>query len=817
MDRREFSKTLATLVAATAAGDSIFDSSPAAAAASRKVPLAPHPGPKFLQANLDRYNPIWNTPSASSLDSMPLSGAQGTGLNVWVQDDAVCFYIGRNDAYDEDGNLVKLGCVQLRLDPNPFIAAKAFQQKLDLYTSQITIQAKDDRGDVCKILLWLDTQHATVIVEIESSEAVALQASFLSWRDQKRPYPIENWNFASHRNVDVELRRTTPDHIEAGPEALLWYHQNDNANLVVESMVHKQVFAESAAGIADPSRNLIFGGMLRGRDLRLLKHEPVQWQQWEGQSWTYRSNTPGKKHLVTVCLSVEQTSDLENWKQALVKDSVQSLSAERLDLAKHRAAEWWSGFWARSYIFINQDRGHDDPGWQVGRNYQLFRYMLACNRGGTLPLKFNGGIFNVDVHRTEGYKIIDGSQPPPAPPDNRRWANLFMAQNQRLIGWPALMSGDEDMVRPSLDFYVDRLETAVNRSMRYWHHEGAAFVEPLSLYGLPVQALATSTGPCSAEHLALHFSIMIEFAYMALEWASYSGRDLQRYLPLIEAVVRFYDEHYRQACFQRTGQEYGSDGRLLLFPINCLELYANTADPIEVVSGLRRVVESVLALPPDRVPSPMRDYFKRLEKRLPLIHTVTRAGREVLKPAASYDPAAPMNRTEFPEMYAVWPYRLHGLGSRNGNTLAVNTWETLPDNRKPAMDFTSWQCTPIYAAWMGRTADAKRLTIEKLSDKNASLRFTAFFGPGHDWIPDHNWGGSGMVGLQSMLALPADQGLYLLPAWPLDWDVDFQLHLPEQRLVRGRARKRKLAQLTLTEADASPYRGNVILPSAEET
>jgi hypothetical protein len=128
------------------------------------------------------------------------------------------------------------------------------------------------------------------------------------------------------------------------------------------------------------------------------------------------------------------------------------------------------------------------------------------------------------------------------------------------------------------------------------------------------------------------------------------------------------------------------------------------------------------------------------------------------------------------------------------------------------MNFMSWQCTPIYAALMGRVTDAKRLTIEKLADKNASLRFTAFFGPGHDWIPDHNWGGSAMVGLQSMLAAPADEGLYLLPAWPEDWDVDFQLHLPHQGLVRAQVRQGDIRRMTVTKADGGPYSGPVFMP-----
>ncbi len=66
---------------------------------------------------------------------------------------------------------------------------------------------------------------------------------------------------------------------------------------------------------------------------------------------------------------------------------------------------------------------------------------------------------------------------------------------------------------------------------------------------------------------------------------------------------------------------------------------------------------------------------------------------------------------------------------------------------------------PFYpgASTLSGNNDAKLNTIAGLSveacDKNATLRFKASFGPDHDWIPDHNWGGS-MVGLQSMIIAP---------------------------------------------------------------
>jgi hypothetical protein len=68
---------------------------------------------------LARYNVAWHTPSKDSLDSMPLSGRLGAGANVWVQDGAIWLYLAHSGAFDEQGRLLKLGCVRIGHDRRP--------------------------------------------------------------------------------------------------------------------------------------------------------------------------------------------------------------------------------------------------------------------------------------------------------------------------------------------------------------------------------------------------------------------------------------------------------------------------------------------------------------------------------------------------------------------------------------------------------------------------------------------------------------------------------------------------------------------------
>lgn len=129
--------------------------------------------------------------------------------------------------------------------------------------------------------------------------------------------------------------------------------------------------------------------------------------------------------------------------------------------SKRRSAAWWHAYWQRSYI-IPADRNDntDNPTskWQgILRNYELFRYMLGCNAYGEWPSKFNGGLFTFDP------VYVDPKTP--FTPDYRKWGGGTMtAQNQRLVYWPMLKSGDTDMMASQFDTYLRLLPTAVART-----------------------------------------------------------------------------------------------------------------------------------------------------------------------------------------------------------------------------------------------------------------------------------------------------------------------------------------------------------------
>ena len=145
-------------------------------------------------------------------------------------------------------------------------------------------------------------------------------------------------------------------------------------------------------------------------------------------------------------------------------------------------------------------------------------------------------------------------------------------------------------------------------------------------------------------------------------------------------------------------------------------------------------------------------------------------------------------------MYPVWPWRIYGVG-RDSLDVALNTWHYDP-YVNTFCGVVSWEQHNIWAACLGLTDEAQRLVTLKLKD--GPHRFPAFWGPGYDWTPDHNWGGSGMIAFQEMLLQEVGDKLYLFPAWPRDWDIRFKLHASHGTIVEAELRDGKVLYTKVT-------------------
>lgn len=385
------------------------------------------------------------------------------------------------------------------------------------------------------------------------------------------------------------------------------------------------------------------------------------------------------------------------------------------------------------------------------------------------------------------------------------------AQNQRLVYWPMLKSGDFDMMKPQFDFYNRMLDNAELRSEVYWKHDGACFAEQIELFGLPNMMEYGSKRPAWADPgveynawLEYEWDTVLEFCQMMLESARYAGTDISEYRPLIESSLTFFDEHYRYLASRRGSKNLDGDGKLILFPGSGCETYKMTNNAASTVAALRRVTGDYIDYLKAQGDTAVSKWTSLLG-RIPEIPHRILDGKTMIAPAKTWER---INNVETPQLYPVWPWRFYGVTVSDSADLAIarNTYLHDPD----ALRFrstTGWKQDNIWAAELGLTDEAFKLNSEKWAD--GSHRFPAFLGPGYDWTPDHNWGGSAMIGFQEMLMQTSGDKIYLFPAWPLDRDISFKLHAPEGTVVEAELRDGKVTNLKVTPEER---RSDVILP-----
>jgi hypothetical protein len=744
----------------------------------------------------DAHNITWTTPSKDASESMPCGGGD-VGLNVWVKDGDLLIYLSRSGCFDELNRMPKLGRVRVRIgddataqtggrgsrraigserasaDARPLDAqgsagaspSHGFVQTLRLREGFIRIEMSGVTIDV-----WVDVFSPRVHVEVASPEPVVVQAWYEHWRLAPREmkgfelHACRSWIGAPEPAIEK------PDVVDVRDDVVRFVHHNEGRT-AFDLCVDQQHLNAVKDQMWNPLAGLTFGGAMWGDGFALAGESDGVYASTPFRAVALRSAPATAQHL-HLALHVGQAQSVDDWHREL--DALRSAPSEH-----QPTLDWWQAFWQRSHIVINDGKGAADLPWQVGRNYQLMRYQLGCNARSSYPTKFNGGLFTFDPVFVDPKRTFS--------PDFRMWSGgAFTAQNQRLLYWPLLKSGDFDLLPQQLDFYVRALGNASLRVKHYWgFDEAACFTEQMEQFGLPVtyeygwkRPADLHPGVEANAWVDHQWDTVFEFCLMALDLHAFAHEDITRYLPLIERSLNFYRLFYKR------------DGKFEISPGTALETYKNAVNPTNTICALRSVIDALLELPDSIYTDSCKAPWRAMRDALPPIAFREMNGRRTISPAHSW---THKQNCEFPHLYPVFPWRQFGIGRPDLQT-AIDTWHHGAD-AADQKQIQSWHQDAIFCARLGLTDEAAQLTIEKLKD--APRRFPTFWGPGHDWVPDHNWGGSGMIGLQEMLVQTVGDAIYLLPAWPREWDVDFKLHLPGRTTIECTFRNGAIERLVL--------------------
>ena len=690
---------------------------------------------------------VWTTPSKNSSESMPCGGGD-IGMNVWVENGDVLFYLSRSGSFDENNTLLKAGRFRISLSPN--IDVNHFRQILHLNEGYVEVT-----DGVISIQLWADVEKPVVHVDMESKgEKLNVAVTYENWRTDditmtKREAFQSSYKFAAPKGL-----QTHHDSIVAADRSLTFMHCNGEQT-IFDATVSQQKMDAVKEKLYNPLKNLVFGGHMQGEGFVLIDNMTGHYASTDYQGWIYVTEQPRKKAHLQIAMANRQGS-VDEWQAEL-----STLERKvRHDYDRRNTRRWWQQFWQRSYVEAD-----------IARNYTLFRYMLGCNARGQWPTKFNGGLFTFDpefVNDGKEYKLS---------PDFRNWGGgVHTAQNQRLVYWPMLKNGDFDLLRPQLDFYLHIYKNAEERSRLYWGHGGACLTEQIENYGLPCYPEYGTKRPADFDPgmernawLEYEWDTCLEFCMMALEIRRYVTMDISPYIPMIYSCLRFFDEHYQYLANQRGAKRLNEAGKLVLYPGSGGETFKGAYNSTSTIAALRTVTQALIDYENGvgRITNNSKSDVEYLEGLLTRLPDITiRDG--MIQPALHWER---VQNTEPTQLYPVFPWRMYGVG-RPDIDVARNTYL----NDTLALKFRShigWKQDVIWAACLGLTDEAEALITQKMAD--GPYRFPAFWGPGFDWSPDHNWGGSGMIGMQEMLLQEVGSKLFLFPAWPKKWDVRFKL------------------------------------------
>ena len=776
---------------------------------------------------------VWTTPSHNSSESMPLGGGD-IGMNVWVDsttNDILC-YVSQSGWFDENNSLLKTGRLRIRLDqPAPFV-----EQRLCLKDGYQQIRFDQDKT----ITLWVDVMKP--IVHIESSSPITI--SYESWRTQDNPLTRDvsqqsSWKWivprgtvtyhdsivwgsnvldeTIHRHSSGALTKKSKASTNCGTGEVLFWHANEDST-VFDYAVHQQGLDRYKKDMYNPLKNRIFGGHLQ----RLSPSH----------------------YVLTLC---NRQCELEDWYKELKKTE----RAIRTDKDRTASRGWWQEFWQRSSIEAGP--AADDTVRLMVRNYNLCRYMLGCNAhpssdGERWPSKFNGGLFTFNpLDADSALRESEIKNPGTVTPDFRKWGGgTHTAQNQRLLYWPLLKSGDLDALQCQFDYYLRLLPTATLRSRHYWNIEGACFTEQMDNFGLPNPAEygkhknGGDPGIEDNKWLEYEWDTSLEFAQMMLCTIGSDNTDKreQRYVDFAISCLRFFDNFYQRERREEESELDTADNitdninekenrALTIWPGSACETYKRAKNPSSTIAALQRVTQTLLSL--DKLKGADRAYLEDFLERLPQIPTYKQPCIYKSQPRNRSDsvlciaPAESWDRiqnVETPQLYPVWPWRFTSIADKcdtiqrsNENCnqkvlnaskdkvignydIAFNTYynDTIAIKHRSHI---GWKQDNIWAACLGLKEEAFRLNAQKFLAH--PYRFPAFWGPGFDWMPDLNWGGSAMIGLQEMLLQEDRQGnIIILPAWPEGKDIWFRLWASGNRLV----------EVTYTNGQVTKYKVN---------
>ena len=201
-------------------------------------------------------------------------------------------------------------------------------------------------------------------------------------------------------------------------------------------------------------------------------------------------------------------------------------------------------------------------------------------------------------------------------PDFRAWGGSYWNQNNRLLYWPLIPTGDFDLMKPWFEMYMNALPLAKDRTRTYFHHAGASFIETIDFWGLPNLndfGWDNPTNQVQSRWMRYHTQGGLEVlaqmldAYDITQDATFARDDV---IPFGDAIVTYYGEHWPR----------DASGKIHMSPSQSIETYQlDAVNPTPDIAGLKYLLPRLSSLPRSLTTRDQRRRWKKIFDALPAI------------------------------------------------------------------------------------------------------------------------------------------------------------------------------------------------------
>jgi hypothetical protein len=151
----------------------------------------------------------WTTPSHNSSESMPCGGGD-IGLNVWVENGDLLFYVSRSGAFDENNTMLKQGRFRIRLTPNPFLSTTDFRQTLESEQGELLAQLDEMNNKNTAQAEQLEQEADNNRRQLEQIKQLEIQLKAQQGRVDDLAERLEKQTNLNHQQAE-KIERLTAD------------------------------------------------------------------------------------------------------------------------------------------------------------------------------------------------------------------------------------------------------------------------------------------------------------------------------------------------------------------------------------------------------------------------------------------------------------------------------------------------------------------------------------------------------------------------------------------------------------------------------